>query len=500
MSSSTRHSAIFITAYIVTSLLNYTFGVALSWFFSPAQYGVLGVTQSMLLLMALAVGSGFSWTAAHDFASLGVTDDTRRRFRTAFLTNLLLGIFFAGLIWVAYQSRWLPLGPDYQPVIPLVGITVIILSGRAVVNGAARGIYYFSPVAVNLIGEVVVKVIVGLSFVVLGFSVAGVLGGFVAGAALSLAHSLWITRKARLWRGSGWFDRRVLRATAPLFIGVLGTALMLNLDILGLRLFSVPAQADQLAGIYQAAVILARTPVFIAQAITLVLFSYMAGATTDKGIGLTQNQSQNPDYLYSALKSWFHLLLPAGIALILAPRAALLVFFPSEYQSGAVALQIAALGAVVLALVTLLIGLLQAAGKRKVTSLVVGIAAMVQILSLILFVPRWGAYGAALTLLVAGLIAMIGLIPALKPQLNGSLAKLIREPLQIVRLCLPLIVLALTLILIGEQSRAMALVKFGLAGILYLLTLFSLRWQSAPGQRSPARYMLNHFVRVLLGG
>jgi O-antigen/teichoic acid export membrane protein len=46
----TTHSAVLVAAYLGTSVLNYAFGVALSWFFAPEQFGVLGVAQSLLLL------------------------------------------------------------------------------------------------------------------------------------------------------------------------------------------------------------------------------------------------------------------------------------------------------------------------------------------------------------------------------------------------------------------------------------------------------------------
>jgi O-antigen/teichoic acid export membrane protein len=500
MNNSTRHSAVFITAYIITSLLNYIFGVALSWFFNPAQFGVLGVAQSLLLLIALAVGSGFSWTTAQDFASSGINEDSRRRFRTAFVSNLFLGVSFAGLVWFAYQIGWLKLGPSYRNVIPILALTVIILAARAVLNGAARGMYQFSPVAANLVGEVVIKIIIGLGLVTLGFSVAGVLGGFVIGAALSFFHSLWITRKAHLWRGSGWFDHRVWRATAPLFIGVLGVALMLNLDILGLKLLAPPSQADQLAGIYQAAAILARTPVFLAQALTLVLFSYMAGTRIRSDFVSTSLPDGSTDYIQSALHSWFHLLLPFALALIIAPQAALVIFFPAEYQSGALALQIAALGAVILALATLLIGLLQAAGKRRVTSIAVGVAVIAQILILLWLVPHWRTYGAAISLVVSGLIALVFLIPTFKPYLLGKLVFLVQNPQKILRLILPLLAFTMPLLLIPSDSRWMAIIKFSIAGLLYMITLFSIRHQSSEGIRQPARYMLSQFVRVLLGG
>jgi O-antigen/teichoic acid export membrane protein len=93
MSNATKHSFYLIITYLLTSGLNYIFGVVLSWFFTPAQFGVLGVTQSLLLLLALVVGSGFAWTAAHDIARDGINDENRRRFRTAWIMNMLTGLF-----------------------------------------------------------------------------------------------------------------------------------------------------------------------------------------------------------------------------------------------------------------------------------------------------------------------------------------------------------------------------------------------------------------------
>ncbi|HSM57323.1 MAG TPA: hypothetical protein VK879_14320, partial [Candidatus Sulfomarinibacteraceae bacterium] len=95
MERAARHSALVIGAFLATSVLNYIFGVGLSWFLEPAQYGVLGVAQSLLLLAALVVSAGFSWTANRDVAAAGVNANTRTRFRTAWLANVGLGVLVA---------------------------------------------------------------------------------------------------------------------------------------------------------------------------------------------------------------------------------------------------------------------------------------------------------------------------------------------------------------------------------------------------------------------
>lgn len=478
-----------MAAYILTSVLNYAFSVGLSWYFTPVEYGVLGVAQSLLLLTALAVGSGFAWTANHDLAAGGLNDHTRRRFRTALLFNSLMGAALALGLWALYAGGLLPLGPAYRFVLPLVGLTTALLAARAVLNGAARGLHAFTPVALNLTGEVLVKLVIGLWLAALGAGAAGVLVGFSAGAALSLVHSLWVLRRARLFQDAGrlaeWLEAGVLPATLPLFTGMLGVAFMLNLDVLGLKLLAPAGQGDVLAGYYQAAVTLARTPVFLAQALTLVLFSYAARLGSD---GAEPSGAPPPagdaapdrfsEYQRLVFRVWGRLLVPGGLALFIAPGAALGLFFPLRYQQGAAALQAASLGGVLLALVTLLNGVLQArsaGGSRGRAAWAAAAAVAAQVLVLVWLVPSRGALGAAYSLVAAGLVDLLLLAPWLAGAWRG------RPAVGLARAATGLLAsyaaLALPLLWIPDTSRSLALLQFVLAGLAYLglLSLSSLK-------------------------
>jgi O-antigen/teichoic acid export membrane protein len=492
-----RHSTFLFGAFIAISIVNYAFGVALSWFFTPAQFGVLGIAQSLLLLSALAVGSGFAWTTAHDLAASGTTVETRHRFRAAWLANVTLGLVLGAGLWAAYSLDWIPLGPAYRLVVPLVALTTVLLAARSVVNGAVRGLYRFGPLAVNQVGEVAIKAGAGLMLVVAGFGVAGVMAGFALGTATALAHSFWISRPARLWQARGWLDRRVLTTTMPLFMGMFGTALILNLDILGLKLLSPPSSSDELAGFYQAAVILARAPVFIAQSLSLVLFSYIAGASR-----LAQREGQGAaGHMEDAIRAWVRLLLPAGLALILAPQAALSLFFPARYHVAAPALQIAAWGGVLLALVTLLTVGLQAGGNRRRPALAAATATATQVAFLIWLVPRLGPLGAAWSLLAAGAVALIGLGPAFKAPLGRTLSEILNGGApRLLRALLPLLALLIPLLVLPDGGREAALVKFGLAGFGYLVALIATHRWSLTSSRRPVVRLLDQFVHILIGG
>lgn len=497
MNDTTRHSAMLIGTFVTIAILNYGLGVALSWLFSPVQFGVLGVAQSLLLLAALVVGSGFAWTTAHDVAASGVTDRTRLRFRAAWIANVVLGLILGGGLWAAYVLGWIPLGPAYRALVPLLGVTVVLLAARSVVNGAVRGLYRFGPLAVNQVGEVAIKAGAGLVLVAAGAGVAGVMAGFAAGTAAALAHSLWVTRSAHLWRGKGWADRQVIVITLPLFAGMLGTALIVNLDILGLKFLTPGSAGDGLAGLYQAAVILARTPVFVAQSLALVLFSYVAGRSDE----VRRGELGSVGYVQEAVRAWFRLLLPAGLTLVLAPRAALSLFFPPQYQAAAPALRVAAAGGVLLALATLLTAVFQAAGDRRRPALAAVMATVTQIAMLVWLVPRWEALGAAASLLVAGFVAIVGLMAALRPHLGSLPAKRRVWPWpRLFRVTLPLLALVFPLLFLPDGGPGAALLKLGLAALSYLLTLIGIHSRSFDHTERPVAFLFSRLVHVLLGG
>jgi len=505
MDRASKHSAIFVAAYIATAVINYAFGVTLSWFFDIRQFGILGVAQSLLLLVALTVGSGFTWTAAHDFASYGLTDTTRRRFRMGLISNALLAVLLSISLWVGFKAGWIPLGKSYSVVVPLIGITTILLSIRGVLNGAARGLYHFTPVSINLVGEVVIKAAFGLIFVYLGLGVTGVMLGFVIGAGLSLVHSLLIVRPAKLWQGKGWFDSQVLVDTMPLFVGLVGIALLMNLDVLGLKILAPIASSDAQAGIYQAAAILARTPVYIAQALTLVLFSYAASATRKNGLHQEETEIDHRQaYIRTALKTWLRLIFPATLIFFLAPRQVLDLFFPAEYQTAAVVLRITAVGGGLLALATLLTGVFQALGERKIPARAAGIAALIQILVLVWLVPGYGAVGAALSLVTAGLSALLRMLPLLLPVLKEMVVSKRAGPGKfsgwIITNILPHLSLTAVLLVFPKDRFEMTVIMFGLAGLIYLGVMGILRSKSDDSNKRSAVQAINHFVQVLLGG
>jgi O-antigen/teichoic acid export membrane protein len=277
---------------------------------------------------------------------------------------------------------------------------------------------------------------------------------------------------------------------------MLGTALMLNLDVLGLKLLAVGGQGDELSGYYQAAVILARTPVFLAQALTLVLFSYAAGNVLDD-LG---EKSKLSTYFQAAVRSWFRFLVPIGVVLILAPADILTLMFPAQYQESSDILQIAAVGGLLLSLVTMLNGVLQATGHKRGAALTTAVATVSQIAVLLWFVPRSGAHGAAASLVVAGVIALAGLVIIYLRASSVNLKKLFRmENLGIaLREVLPIFIISTFLLLVPGGSRYLTLFKLALVVILYLTVLFAVQTSGKERQSKQSNSLMS-LIQLVIG-
>jgi O-antigen/teichoic acid export membrane protein len=253
----------------------------------------------------------------------------------------------------------------------------------------------------------------------------------------------------------------MLARAVPFFLGVFGLTVLVNADIIGLKVLAPAAVADRLAGHYQAAVTLARIPVFMAQALFAAVFPFIARRAVRSDLARA--------YARLALKYTLLFIVPVDVVFLAAPGAALRTFFSDAFADSALPLAAAASGTIAVTLVHALAMLLQAGGRARIPAVWVPLAAVAQVAALVWLVPAFGTVGAALSLLVAGTVALAGLtVPALRTfgvhlEWRPSVAYL-----------LALVALTLPLALGPQDGRLAALGTMALAGVTYLLALLLL--------------------------
>ncbi|MGI8910326.1 MAG: oligosaccharide flippase family protein [Rubrobacteraceae bacterium] len=384
-----------------TSVLNYAFGLIMGWLLLPGDFGWLAFAQTILLFTGLVLQSGFSWSLARAVAN---AERSRRDalVRGALVANLALAAVVGAAVVTLFALGPLRPGLETWTVSAIVALSLPFIAFAATARGCAQGSERFDLVATLQVTEISCKVLSGTALVLLGFGVTGAVAGFLIGAVFAAALGLYhlVRRLGMRLRDVSGGDTELpaLRIAGPMFGALLGLSLLLNLDLVSLKLLS---DERALTGYYQAGLVLANAPYYLVMsALVPVLFVQLARLesvpATRKALGET-------------LGLTVALVLPLEFVLMIVPEQALVALFPDSYAPGAPALRLLAVGNALLILTAVFSAAFQAVGRAKVSALILLAVAFVEPVALWAVVPTWEAIGAASVFVVAASIALFSL-------------------------------------------------------------------------------------------
>ena len=251
-----------VGAFVATSLLNYGFALGGGWLLSPGDFGVLAIAQTMVLMGGVVLEAGFPWALARVLAdSPTLVGAARGVILSSLAGNLVLGCLMGAAVVTLFA-----LGPLTNVLESFTNALLIALSLPLIAiittgRGAAQGRGRFASVALIQVTEIGAKCVSGLSLLVAGLGLAGAVSGFTIGAATAAAVAArQLTEGFNPSKGAARIMPPV-RAAAPILGCLLGIVLLMNLDLVILKLFS--GTERELAGRYQAARVLANAPFFL---------------------------------------------------------------------------------------------------------------------------------------------------------------------------------------------------------------------------------------------
>jgi O-antigen/teichoic acid export membrane protein len=380
-----------------TSVLNYAFGLAMGWLLLPGDFGWLAFAQTILLIAGLVLQSGFSWSLARAVANAGEASRATLT-RGALLANLGLAIGLGAAVVALFALGPLRPGLETGTVAAIVALSFPFISLAATARGCAQGSERFDVVATLQVMEIFCKCLGGVALVLMGFGATGAVAGFLIGAVLAAVLGFYhLTRNldVPLWGG---IELPAVRVAGPIFGALLGLSLLLNLDLVALKLLS---DERALAGYYQAGLVLANAPYYLVMsALVPVLFVQLARLEripdTQRAVGET-------------LGLTVALVLPLEFVLMIVPEQALVALLPDSYAPGAPALRLLAIGNALLILVGVFSAAFQAIGRAKVPALILLAVAVVEPLMLWAVVPTRGPLGAASVFVAAAGVALLSL-------------------------------------------------------------------------------------------
>jgi len=383
-----------LAAFGCTSIVNYGFGLVAGWLLLPGDFGLLAFAQTLLLIAGLILTSGFARALTAELARPDGGDHAAQT-RGAVAANLALSVVLGLLVVLLYALGPLRGGLESNANITLIAVTLPLIAYNAIAVAAAIGVKRFRTAALITVVEVIAKATVGVALVLTGHGVTGAIAGFFVGAVAAAVPGTLALRHLLLGRPLRAFEPPSLGAAGSMFGAILGQALLLNLDIVAVKLSSGGNRA--VVGQYQASSILANTPYYLVAALLSILFTRLVPlrslAATRATVG-------------GALRLALVLVAPLELILAAEPGAALWVFFPHAYGGGASLLRLLALGNYLIIPVIILSTAFQATGRASVPARILLLTTAAEAVAQVLVTPIWRADGAAILFLIATLSAL----------------------------------------------------------------------------------------------
>jgi len=275
--SVSKHSTIMIFSFLVASIINYIFNVSMGWLLTPAEYGVLGVFLSLSYILSVFVSSGVPPSIALSLSSSSQVD-AKKTIEVGVVANIVIGVVISLLAYLGYHIYYKD-GSYYPIMIYLLMITVLFSAWSWATKGALQGLFIFKHLSILQIVEPLSKLLFGVFLVFVGLGVVGAVFGLVAASILSaILGTYYVLRHIKKTKTQRNYSKMldVIMYTPPLFIGIFGVTLIVNIDLLSVKLLYTLQNVHDMIGLYQANQVIGKVPYFIAAVVLNVTFPYLS--------------------------------------------------------------------------------------------------------------------------------------------------------------------------------------------------------------------------------
>ncbi len=270
-----RSAGLVGAATVAATVLNAIFQIVLARFLEPADYSLLVVLFSVVMIAGVPL-SGIQATVAREVSTALAAGDPSSA-GSALRSSVRSVLFALPVAAAATALVAVPLATvlNVQRLLPLVwtGCVVGLSALLAVGWGALQGAQRFGVLSAGQFGYMALKLALGLVLVAVGLGVTGALGGLALAAALTAVavaaalRGLW-----RSGRGRTHGFRLLSRASAAGALALSAFAALTTLDLLVARVALEPERA----GLYAAASVVARALLLVPTILTTVLFPRVA--------------------------------------------------------------------------------------------------------------------------------------------------------------------------------------------------------------------------------
>lgn len=392
-----RGSAVLWVGMMAANLSNYLFHLLMGRFLGPVDYGSLAAIVSIMYYIGVPTTTitvtVMKYAAEYD--AQGAPERINGFFRKLTKSLIIIGVVL--FVCMAAASPLISRFLNIASTTPLLILSAMVLVTYVlpINRGVLQGLQKFGSLSLNLVLETILKLIVGISLVVLGFSVNGAVIGIVS--AMFIAYALSFIPLRRILSSASVKSesiREMLKYSIPVFIALLCLNNFYSIDVILVKHFLSPVDA----GYYSGLSILGKIVVFASLAIVGVMFPVVAGRH--------KSNQKHGKILLMTLGMITAISGTIVVCYAIAPKLLIGVLFGAKYLPVAPYLTTFGIAMLLLALSTALANYYLAINKTSCVPILVG-AAVIQALLL------WFYHGSLSQIVIVMIASMAALFAAL---------------------------------------------------------------------------------------
>ncbi len=402
----------------IANLMFYFFGyltyLILGRVLGPAKLGIYGVIISLVTVVNVVVARGYCRAVTKFISEKAEKAEIIKRnilFFQSIMSIVVFLIFFFCAKWISLLFNDITLTPYLKVAsfafisFPLYSIFVAYISGLKKFKQQAilHGIYS------------ILKFVLIIGLVLIGYSILGGIIGFVLSSTIMffLCLFIYVIRKKEkfisyfkelklsyLW---GYF-KKTWRFAFPITILGLFTLLLPETSLYLIKSLSESSISNTLAGYYTAISTIAKTPLYFIFPLSIVLFPLISESTAFKNIEKVRT------YIKSGLRYSLMILVPLTLLISATSKEIIRLLYSETFIRNinvAPTLSILIIGLGFFALFNLFIAIISGSGKPKISMFIGGIILILNIILNFIFIPQKGLIGAALATSISIFIGFI---------------------------------------------------------------------------------------------
>jgi O-antigen/teichoic acid export membrane protein len=192
------------------------------------------------------------------------------------VAGLVVGIIVLLVLNVGEVRTTLKLTSNFAVLMLAIGVFISLVS--TVGLGTLQGFQRFTVFGMQGVINYLIKFVLGVALVLLGFGLNGAMGGVVVGLAIGSAISFFFVRKHLFGKGEPGESKEIWWFTVPVMIGILCYTVLTQVDVIFASALMDKAQANS----YASASIYAKIILYLPGAVSSVMFPRISRAHAEK--------------------------------------------------------------------------------------------------------------------------------------------------------------------------------------------------------------------------